>query len=273
MVLLSIAIIIALLITIGLPIAFAIWLNKKHHLPWRNFSYGALAYFLNQAIVSLIFTGILGLVGKDNISLSDQTLPVLQIILSVLLAAVIGVLIRWLGMKYINEDLKNLKAAYGIGVGFGGIESIMLVGVPLLATFIPMIRNMNIDPQTTTLSPEMIIQIEELWRVSPVVPLAGTLERVAAFVMHITVTVLIYQIFKRKNKLWLAVAMGLEVLINGSIVGLAELGISYGWVTLLSMIFMGANIFILLKLDAFTIKDIDEDSAGVIFEDQQEIEE
>ncbi len=38
----------------------------------------------------------------------------------------------------------------------------MLVGIPLLATFILMIRNADDDPQTTTLDPEFVMQIEEL---------------------------------------------------------------------------------------------------------------
>lgn len=251
MVLLSIAIIVALLITIGLPIAIAIWFKKKLHLPWRIFSYGALAYFLAQAIISILITGFTGLVGAGTLSFSEQTLYVLQIVMSYLLAAVMGVIIRWLGMKYLNENLQTLKAAWGIGIGFGGIESIMLVGVPLLATFIPMIRNVNIDPQTTTLTPEVIAQIEELWKVSPIVPLAGSMERVAAFVMHVAVTFLTFQVFKRNKNIWLAAAMGLQILINGVILGLAETGLPYGWLTAISLLFMGVNFLILSKLEAF----------------------
>lgn len=275
MVLLSIAIVVALLITIGLPIGVAVWFNKKHHVPWRYFSYGALAYFLAQAIVSLLLTGFLRLVGNGTLSLTEQTLYVLQIVISVLLTVVIGVLVRWLGMKYINEDLKTLRAAYGVGIGFGGIESIMLVGIHLLATFIPMIRNVNIDPQTTTLDPEFVMQIEELWKVEPFVPLAGALERVAAFVMHIAVTILIYQIFKRKNKIWLAAAIGLELLVTGVIIGFAEAGLSYGWVTAVSILFMGVNLLILYKLDAFAFDKDQDKIIDLPIEDQQaqEIEE
>jgi uncharacterized membrane protein YhfC len=191
-------------------------------------------------------------------------------VISVLLTAVMGVIIRWLGMKHLNEDLDNLKSAYAIGIGFGGIESIMLVGIPLLATFIPMVRNINIDPLTTTLEPEVITQIEELWQVSPIVPLAGALERIAAFVLHITVTILVLQIFKRKNNLWLAAAVGLEALVTGVIVGLAEAGLSYGWVTVVSLFFMGVNILILFKLDAFVLEQEEEVSQLIVLLDEQE---
>jgi uncharacterized membrane protein YhfC len=259
-----------LLITIGLPIGVAFWFKKKYHLPWRIFSYGALAYFLAQALVSILVTGFLSLVGSGTITLSDRTLYVVQIVISVLLTAVMGVIIRWLGMKHLNEDLDNLKSAYAIGIGFGGIESIMLVGIPLLATFIPMVRNINIDPLTTTLEPEVITQIEELWQVSPIVPLAGALERIAAFVLHITVTILVLQIFKRKNNLWLAAAVGLEALVTGVIVGLAEAGLSYGWVTVVSLFFMGVNILIPFKLDAFVLEQEEEVSQLIVLLDEQE---
>jgi uncharacterized membrane protein YhfC len=272
MVLLSIAIVLALLITIGLPIGVALWFKKKYQLPWRIFSYGALAYFLAQALVSILVTGFLSLIGSGRITLSDRTLYVVQIVISVLLTAVMGVIIRWLGMKHLNEDLDNLKSAYAIGIGFGGIESIMLVGIPLLATFIPMVRNINIDPLTTTLEPEVITQIEELWQVSPIVPLAGALERIAAFVLHITVTILVLQIFKRKNNLWLAAAVGLEALVTGVIVGLAEAGLSYGWVTAVSVLFMGVNLMILFKLDAFSLKDDEENHFDLEIEDLEVID-
>ena len=272
MVLLSIAIIGALLITIGLPIGVAIWFKRKFHVPWRIFSYGALAYFLAQAFISILFTGFSSLINTGTISLSDQSLPIVQVVVSFLLSAIIGVVIRWLGMKYLNEDLDNLKAAYGIGIGFGGIESIMLVGIPLLATFIPMVLNINIDPETTTLTPEVVAQIEELWQVAPIVPLAGSLERVAAFVMHIAVTILVLQVFKRKNSLWIAASIGLEVLVNGTIVGLAEAGLSYGWVTVVSLLFMGVNILILFKLDAFDFDEDEEGEVDLLIENSQEMD-
>jgi len=270
MVLLSISIVLALLITIGLPIGVAFWFKKKYHLPWRIFSYGALAYFLAQALVSILLTGLFSLIGSSSFALSDQSLTIVQIVISVIFTAVMGVIIRWLGMKYLNENLDNLKSAYGIGIGFGGIESIMLVGIPLLATFIPMVRNMNIDPLTTTLEPEVIAQIEELWRVSPIVPLAGSLERVAAFVLHITVTILILQIFKRQKTLWMAAAIGLEVFVTGVIVGLSEVGLSYGWLTAVSLLFMGGNILILFKLNAFALDEYEKDPQGLVKVDQEE---
>ena len=251
MVLLIFAIALALLITIVLPVAAAFWLHRKLGVPWRVVTYGVIGYFLVQALVTLIFSGINALAQENSVLLAGEGVNTVQILVSVFLGALLGVLVRWLGMKYLNEDLDNLESAYGIGLGYGGAESVMLVGLPLLTTFVTMLTNMNIDPQTSSLEPAVIQQIEALWQVPATIPLVGSLERIAALVMHITVTILILQVFTRKSKLWLLVAFGLEMAVNGLIVGLAEIGLQYGWVILVALVLMVGNLYLLYRLRAF----------------------
>ncbi|MEA3326388.1 MAG: YhfC family glutamic-type intramembrane protease [Chloroflexota bacterium] len=167
-----IAIVIALLISIVLHIAAGYWLNKQFSVAWRVISYGALAYLIVQALLVLLFNGFTALVENGTWVLSAQESRVTQIALSVLLGALLGALIRWIGMKFLNEKLDTLEAAYGIGVGYGGVESVLMVGLPLLSTFITMLNNMNIYPATTSLDPSIVTQIEEIWQVSALIPLA-----------------------------------------------------------------------------------------------------
>ena len=264
MVLLSVAIVIALLVTIGLPIAAGIWLNKHAQVPWRVITYGALGYFVVQALMTFVLIGFTALVENSTPSFSERAFFIAQLALSILIGALLGVIIRWAGMKYLKEPLVSLEAAFGIGVGYGGIESIVRVGLPLMMTFFSMVSNLNIDPQTTTLEPEILTQLEALWQVQAYVPLVGSLERVAALVMHITVTLLILQAFTQKNNLWLGAAVGLEVLINGLIVGLAEAGLPYGWVILLSLVLMAGNIYLLSRLNGIIIFSQQADDDHVI---------
>ena len=251
MFLLIIAITISLLVTIALPIAAGFWLNNKFRVPWRVITYGALGYFIVQALIRLVFSGFNNLVQNETLALTGEAFTTAQIFLSVFLGALLGVLVRWLGMKFLNEELDNLEAAYGIGVGYGGAESIMLVGLPLLTTFMTMLSNMNIDPQTSSLDPAVIQQIEELWQVPAYIPIVGSLERIASFVMHITVTILILQVFTHESKLWLGAAFGLELVVNGLIVALGEVGLQYGWVILVALVLMVGNMYLLFRLRAF----------------------
>ncbi|MFN2302187.1 MAG: YhfC family glutamic-type intramembrane protease [Anaerolineales bacterium] len=253
MLLLSISIVIAILVTIAFPIAAGFWLKRKLGVSWRVISYGFLGYFLVQSVLSLLQNGLTNLVDTGTLSFSDEGFIILQLVLSVGLAALLGVLIRWAAMKYLKEKLDTLESAYGIGVGYGGAESILLVGLPLLMTFISMLSNMNIDPQTTTLDPAVVTQLEELWQVPFYFPLAGSLERIAAFVMHITVTILVLQVFKRNNAIWLAAAVGVEFVVNGLAVGLSQLGLAYGWIILLTVLLMMGNIYLLFQLNAVNL--------------------
>lgn len=248
MVLLGISITITLIIVIGLPIAAGFWLNKKLGVSWRMITYGILGYFLVQVLVSLLYSGLVRLIPNWNTPTADQTYLLSQILVNVFLGALFGVLIRWLGMRYFK--LESFESAYAVGVGYGGAESIILVGLPLLTTFFTMLTNLNIDPQTTSLDPAVVEQLNELWGLEFYIPLATAVERIAAFVMHITVTILILQVFRKKNLLWLGAAVMLEFMINGLIVGLAEAGVHFGWVVLLGVVLMAGNLYLLHRLDA-----------------------
>lgn len=248
MVLLGISITVTLIIVIGLPIAAGFWLNKKLGVSWQMITYGVLGYFLVQVLVSLLYSGLVSLIPNWIAKGDNQTYLLSQILVNVFLGALFGVLIRWLGMRYFK--LESLESAYAVGVGYGGAESIMLVGLPLLTTFFTMLTNLNIDPQTTSLDPAVVEQLNELWELDFYIPLATAGERIAAFIMHITVTILILQVFRKKNLLWLGAGVLLEFVINGLIVGLAEAGVHFGWVVLLGLVFMAGNLYLLFRLNA-----------------------
>ena len=251
MVFLSLSIVIALLITIALPIAVSFWLNRKRHVSWRVMLYGVLGYFIVQALVTLPFNGLALLVQEGIVVLDDPSLIVVQTIMSVLVGALVGVLVRWAGMKFVSGGLDTLEGGYGIGVGYGGAESIILTGVSLLFTFVSMVSNINIDPNTTTLDPEFVTAVQEAWQMSPLIPFAISIERLSAFVMHITVTILVLQVFKRQSVLWLLAAFGLELGMNGIIVGFAEADLPVGWFVLLSVIFLAVNLYLLYRIEGF----------------------
>ena len=250
MALLSIAIIISLFVTIGLPIGAGIWLNKKLGLAARVVIYGVLGYLIVQALITLSLGALTSGFEQGTVNLSEGAFTSIQIGVSIFLGALLGVLMRWAGMKFIRENLDNLPAAYGIGIGYGGIESILLVGLPLLTTFITMLSNRQIDLQTTTLDPAVITQLEELWQVPAYVPLIGSLERIAAFMMHLTVTVLILQVFTQNKIIYLAVAVGLELFVNGIVVGLTSAGMEYYWVVPVSIGLIVLNVYLLQRLRA-----------------------
>jgi uncharacterized membrane protein YhfC len=255
MVWLGIAITIAVLVTIVFPIGVGFWLNKKYQIPWRIVMYGVMGYLVMQSVVSLILAGIGTLVTNGTFTLSETGLTTIQVVLNILLAAILGVVIRWAIVKLFPEKLDTREASFGIGVGYGGAESVMLVGLPLLITFVTMLSHLDYQSAAAGLEPDMVSQLEALWAVSPLVPLAGSVERLAALVMHLTVTMLVFQYFLLRKKSYLFAAAGVELVVNGLVVGLSEAGLAYGWVILISVILMGGNLYLLWKMKAFSLKE------------------
>ncbi len=251
MVLLSISIVFALLVTIGLPVVAGLWLNKRLKVAWQAIALGALGYFIVQALLTLLYSAFITLVQPEGTQVLNETNELIQLAVSVILAALLGVILRWVGMKFFKLPLTNLEAAFGIGLGFGSAESISRVGLPLLMTFITMLRYSN--PQTSALDPEIIAQLETLWQVSPWVPAAGSVERILALVLYIAITVLVLQTFTRKNLLWLAAAIGLEVLVNGIILWPTLAGLAYGWVILIALVLLAGLLALLNHLQAFNL--------------------
>jgi uncharacterized membrane protein YhfC len=251
MVLLSFSIVFALLVTIGLPVLAGFWLNKRLKVTWQTIVLGALGYFIVQALLTLLYTAFIALMQTEGTQVLNESNELIQLAVSVLLAALLGVILRWVGMKFSKLPLTSLEASFGIGLGFGSAESISRVGLPLLMTFITMLRYIN--PQTSALDPDIIAQLEALWQVSPWVPAAGSVERILALVLHNAITVLVLQTFIRKNGLWLAAAIGLEVLINGIILSLSLAEMAYGWVILIALVLLAGILALLNHLQAFNL--------------------
>ncbi len=253
MVLLLITTFVGMLLTLGLPIAAGFWLKKRLGVTWRVIMYGALGYFLVQSLIVLAFRGYQTLVEGGTLNLTASTGAVMEFLLNVVLAALAGVLIRWAGMKYLNEKLDLLEDALGLGLGYGGVEIILLVGLRILVTFINMIIYFNVDPTTANLAPEILDQVIEMQQLPAYLPLVVSLESLSALVMHIAVTILVLQVFLRGKKLYLAAAFGVEVLINGVIWALLRAGIQYGWVVVVSILLMLGNLYLLYRLDAHKV--------------------
>lgn len=248
MILLSIAIVIAILVTVVLPIAVGFWINHKLGVRWAIIFYGAFIYFLVQTLMTLLFAGLDALYQNGTLALNDNSYLLLQVGFSILLTAILGVALRWAAMRYMKEKLDNLESAWAVGLGYGAAESIMVWGLPLFMTFINMLQNVGEEAAA------------EAWALSPLIPLALSVERITAFVLSITVTILVLQVFKRGKGIWIAVAIGLEVLANGLVIGLSEIGLGYGWLVLIAAAVMGFNLYLLYRLHAF---EFDINRAGI----------
>ena len=107
MVLLSFSIVFALLVTIGLPVVAGFW-QQTPEVAWQTIVLGALGYFIVQALLTLLYTAFIALMQTEAQVLNESN-ELIQLAVSVLLAALLGVILRWVGMKFSKLPLQAWK--------------------------------------------------------------------------------------------------------------------------------------------------------------------
>jgi uncharacterized membrane protein YhfC len=134
---------------------------------------------------------------------------------------------RYFAYRWWVKDARSFDKALMMGAGHGGIEAIVL-GAYVLYIFLQMaaLRNMNLS---LAFSPERAAtlqqQLQVYWSVPWYAALAGALERFNALIFHLTASVLVLQVFLRKQWRWLWLAIFWHAALDALAVGLASHGI------------------------------------------------
>ncbi|MBN1536849.1 MAG: YhfC family intramembrane metalloprotease [Anaerolineales bacterium] len=124
---------------------------------------------------------------------------------------------RYIMYRWWAKDARSWQKALLTGAGHGGIEAIIL-GCLALFAFIQMIAIRTIDLSTVLPTDQISIaqsQIEAYWSTPWYSTLLGALERVFTLCLHIANSVIVLQVFKRKQVRWLWLAIGWHAIMNG----------------------------------------------------------
>jgi len=217
--------ILTFLVSVGLPIALMIIALKKFKADFLSFFIGC-AIFVVFALVleSLMHSVVLGATG---------TLITGNIFLYALYGGLAAALFeetgRFVAMRFFMKKNLNKQNALMYGVGHGGIEAIMLVGLTYIGNLLSavMINSGVLEVSMATLDEEMQVtsfeQIKVLWETPAWQFYMAGVERVSAIVLHIALSVLVYRAVKEKcGRFWLiaflihfAVDFVTVVLVNG----------------------------------------------------------
>ena len=216
------------LLMVLLPIGWGIFIWKRYQTSWRFFWIGAGTMILAQVghipfnswLTDLFRSGILP-------SPPESWAPVFNALVLGLSAGVWEESFRYFAYRWPAKDARSYDKALMMGAGHGGIEAILL-GMYVLYFFLQMaaLRNMNLAQsfsaeQAATLQH----QLQVYWSVPWYTTLAGALERFLALIFHMTASVLVLQVFLRKQMRWLWLAIFWHAALDALAVGLAAKGI------------------------------------------------
>jgi uncharacterized membrane protein YhfC len=212
--------VVALIVEFGLPIGLALWLRRRFGISWRYFFYGALIFAAFQLLTRVPLVAILSSALAP--ASRGETFVWAWIAGLSLTAGLFEEIGRYVGYRWLfKPGERTVENGLMYGVGHAGIESIVLVGLPVLATLINVLALSRVDLAQLNLPPEQVKQIQQLLAMPWWMPLLGAFERIATLCVHVSLSLLVLRVFQTGRLVYLWLAVGYHALVNFITVGIA----------------------------------------------------
>lgn len=202
----------AILIVFAMAIGLGVYLKRRFRLTWRLYIIGAAVFLLSQ-VFHIPFNIVVGLLMERGTipSPSPEYTILSQIVFLGLSAGVFEEGARYLMYRFWTRDARSWAKGLMVGAGHGGGgEAMIFVGLILVVNFLVMVAYRNSD-LTGMVSPEQLglleRQVEAYWSASWYDSLLPALERGFAIILHLSLSVLVLQVFTRRQIYWLGLAI------------------------------------------------------------------
>ncbi len=223
----------AFIYSIALPVALLIWWRRRTGEKLRSFLVGAVCFILFAMVLEQIPHTIF-LMGDNAVSGALNASPLAYTLYAALAAGLFEETGRLFGFKVLLKKRREKACAVAYGIGHGGIEMILILGVTY-ATYLLALCGVSFGSDAVT---ESVVQAANA------IP-AGTVgiamfERLAAMMAHIGLSMLVFLAARRKGKLWL---YPLAILLHAALdapAALYQIGVITSlWVVELTAFIMG----------------------------------
>jgi len=220
--------VLGLLVMVALPIAIAGRLHERRRIGWRIFFIGAGTFIASQIahipFNALVLPRLSSWLGQE---LSDYRLVLVSIFLG-LSAGLFEELARYIMYRYWAREVRGWGGAMMAGAGHGGVEALFVavtvaitVGTFSLAAFD---RPLPMGEQQVAL---LKIYADGFFGARWFDVLLPAVERVAAILLHLSLSLAVFYSVTRKQVGWLLLAILWHTTVNAVGVGLAQSGRVY----------------------------------------------
>jgi uncharacterized membrane protein YhfC len=200
----------ALLIFV-MAIGLGIALTRRFGLGWRLYWIGGAVFVLSQ--VFHIPFNLYGLPAIARVSLLPApslpwALPFQGLVLG-LSAGIFEEVARLLMYRFWAKDARSWNKGLLAGAGHGGMEA-MIIGALIFYSYLQIMALREVDLSLLFPSGQLEIarqQIEQFWSMSWYDSLLGAVERALAIPLHMALSVLVLQVFQRRQIRWLFFAI------------------------------------------------------------------
>lgn len=209
---------------IALPLVLGLIARRRLNVGWRYFWFGALIFLLFQLVTRVPIVQIVQGIITPQLQASRPLLFAWLGLLA-LTAGLTEEIGRYVGYRwFMGREEKTWSKGVMYGLGHGGLESMVLVAglstlglvnVLLLPTLLP---TLPAEQRTQATEALATIAAQPAW-----LPLLGLWERVWAIAFHVSMSVVVLQVFRRKNIAWLWLAVAFHTAFDGVTVFLQQL--------------------------------------------------
>jgi uncharacterized membrane protein YhfC len=206
------------------PLALATFVWRRFGVSWRFFAYGVGIFFIFQLMTRIPMVQLVQAMIGSQLR-SSTALMALWLVLLSFTAGLFEEFGRYVGYRWIMvKDPKTWEVGVMYGLGHGGIESIVLVGLSQLTLLAVLI----FSPLVAGLLPlelrGLLAQLTApLVGSPPWLPLLAAWERFWTLFFHVAMSLVVLQVFRRGRIGWLWLAIGLHTLTNVVVVGIPSL--------------------------------------------------
>jgi uncharacterized membrane protein YhfC len=198
---------ITLLLSIGFPVFLAARMYKKHSIRLKAILAGALMFTVFQMVLRLPLLSYF----KNQIwfRLLEASSGVIMGIVIAFTAALFETTGRYIGFKFLLKDGREWEDGAAYGIGHGGIESILLVGIPYLFNIICSLLTYTgaaggVSLQALMLTPSVLF-------------LAAGVERFFTILVHIALSLMVLYGIKTERKIYILLCLLIHTAVDGGI--------------------------------------------------------
>jgi uncharacterized membrane protein YhfC len=203
---------------VALPLALGVFLVNWLKVEWKIFGIGA-AVFVASQVFHIPFNIWVLSPGIEKMGLSNSQAGFGLAVIAIsygLSAGIFEEVARFWAYQYWAKDTRNWPAGLMFGAGHGGIEAILLGALAAYGLIQALIyRNTDLASLVPAEQIEIAAaQLEAYWSLPNYLAIMGAVERIGAICIHLSASILVLQVFTRRNRLWLLAAIGWHTLID-----------------------------------------------------------
>ncbi|HOU42492.1 MAG TPA: YhfC family glutamic-type intramembrane protease [Promineifilum sp.] len=208
------------------PATLAVFIWRRTGAPWRFFFMGAVTFVLSQ-VLHIPFNAVVQRSGLLPATTATAGLLITALFLG-LSSGVFEEVARYLTYRFWARDARTWSRGLMLGAGHGGSEAIILGVLGAVSTFsLLAVANNEVAMNALPAEQRQVVAdaLAQVVNMPAPMLILGAVERVFAIACHLAMSLLVLQVFLRRNIGWLFVSIGFHAALNMvSVIAVSRVG-------------------------------------------------